>query len=134
MSELKPYTSGYMKPPEEHRFKKGKSGNPRGRPPKKSNHLKDTVDAVKKTKVTIKGEDRKITIEEALALKLRELVIKGHPRALAIFDAYAPHATSNIEEPFVLEEHNDMTMILRLRRDFLHEIRRSREEEANEGN
>ena len=32
MSDLKPHTSGYMKPPAAHCFKKGQSGNPKGRP------------------------------------------------------------------------------------------------------
>jgi len=35
MTRKKATASNYRKPPEEHQFKKGKSGNPNGRPPKK---------------------------------------------------------------------------------------------------
>jgi len=33
---------GYKKPPKKHRCKKGTSGNPKGRPKKKSNSLGET--------------------------------------------------------------------------------------------
>lgn len=38
------YETGYGKPPKEHRFKPGKSGNPKGRPRKKVLSLADIID------------------------------------------------------------------------------------------
>jgi hypothetical protein len=83
MTELKPYTSGYMKPPKEHRFKKGKSGNPRGRP-KEPETVASIILRVLKRKIRIAGEDRRVSLLEAIALRLRNLAIKGYLPALEI--------------------------------------------------
>jgi len=95
MSDLKPFTSGFMKPPKEHQFKLGQSGNPRGRPKKKET-LATITKRVLKTKVKIKGQDRKITIEDALALRLRELLAKGHRQAIEIYERYEPFSTASM--------------------------------------
>lgn len=87
MSDLKPYPSGYMKPPKEHRFKKGKSGNPKGRPKQPETLASITLKVLNK-KIRVKGEDRKVTLLEALALRLRELAAKGYPRAIEITRRY----------------------------------------------
>lgn len=87
MTELNPYTSGYMKPPKEHRFKKGKSGNPKGRP-KEPKTIASIMIRILNKKIRIKGEDRKVTMLEALTLRLRELAAKGHPRAIEITRRY----------------------------------------------
>lgn len=133
MTDLKPFTAGYMKPPKQHRFKKGRSGNPRGRPKKNKDGLKDILDAVKKTKVKIAGEDRSITLEEAMALRLRNLVLQGHPRALELFDKYQPHATSNIVERPSRQEDLHMIDIMRERRELIRELRASGEFQEQHG-
>ena len=73
--------AGYASPPANHQFKKGKSGNPKGRPQKKVDEF-TILQRVLKRKVNIKGEDRKIPISAALIHKLLELALSGDRRAL----------------------------------------------------
>jgi uncharacterized protein DUF5681 len=74
---------GYMSPPEHTRFKKSKSGNPKGRP-KKQDDIYTLLQRVLKRKVRVNGADRKVPIHEALIRKLRELALSGHPRAMSL--------------------------------------------------
>jgi hypothetical protein len=73
--------AGYASPPANHQFKKGKSGNPKGRPNKKVDEF-TILQRVLKRKVNLKGEDRKIPISAALIHKLLELALSGDRRAL----------------------------------------------------
>jgi hypothetical protein len=73
--------AGYASPPANHQFKKGKSGNPKGRPNKKVDEF-TILQRVLKRKVNLKGEDRKILISAALIHKLLELALSGDRRAL----------------------------------------------------
>lgn len=73
--------AGYANPPTEHRFKKGKSGNPRGRP-RKENDLWSHLDRVLRRKVKLQGSDMQMPIREALIRRLRELALAGDRRAL----------------------------------------------------
>ena len=73
--------AGYASPPANHQFKKGKSGNPKGRPKKKVDEF-TILQRVLKRKVNLKGEDRKIPISAALIHKLLELALSGDRRAL----------------------------------------------------
>ena len=74
---------GYMSPPEHTRFKKGKSGNPRGRP-KKQDDIYTLLQRVLRRKVRVNGADRKMLIREALIRKLRDLALSGDPRAISL--------------------------------------------------
>ncbi len=73
-----PYEVGYARPPKHTRFKKGLSGNPNGRPPKKPDFytelrrvLDDTVT------ITIDGEQQQVTVQQALLLRLRDEALRG---------------------------------------------------------
>lgn len=57
-----PNKVGYKNPPKSSQFKKGKSGNPRGRPPKKKQETKSHVD--------------KSTMETVLKVALREVTVR----------------------------------------------------------
>lgn len=74
---------GYMNPPEHTRFRKGRSGNPRGRPRKRED-LNTVLNRVLTRKVRVKDNDRTIAIREALIWKLRELALQGDKQALTL--------------------------------------------------
>lgn len=74
---------GYGKPPKHSQFKKGQSGNSKGRP-KGVKNFQTEVDAVLRSKVTVThgGKSKKVGTVEAALLRLREKALKGDPRAL----------------------------------------------------
>lgn len=79
MSEAAKTTAevGYGKPPPSTRFRKGQSGNPRGRP---RNRRKDVpYDAVLGRMVTIRenGKERRVTAAEAFVLQLTKKGLEG---------------------------------------------------------
>jgi hypothetical protein len=71
-----PYEVGFAKPPKETRFKKGRSGNPYGRPPKKPD-LYSELTKVLREKVTVEGQHEKVTVQQALLLRLRDHALLG---------------------------------------------------------
>jgi len=78
------YTVGYAKPPKSGQFKKGKSGNKKGRP-KGARSLKTVLQAELAQKLPVKedGKVRKISKMEALAKKLVANALSGDARALS---------------------------------------------------
>ena len=83
MTEPETPTVGFMNPPKNTQFQRGKSGNPRGRPrkPKDNNTI---LQQVLDRKVRLREGDRQLTIRNALIWKLRELTLQGDKRALAL--------------------------------------------------
>ncbi len=77
------YEVGYGKPPVEGRFRKGKSGNPKGRP-KNTRNFKTDLEEVLDAKVTVteSGKPKKVSSQKAALLRLREQALAGNPRAL----------------------------------------------------
>ena len=69
--------SGYRKPSAATRFRKGQSGNPRGRPP--GRHRDAPYEAVLGQKVTIRegGTDRQVSAAEAFLLQLTKRGLEG---------------------------------------------------------
>lgn len=76
MSDQANQPAGYANPPAQHRFKKGRSGNPRGRP-RKQDDLLSHMNWVLSRKVKLQGSDDQIPIREALISRLRELILAG---------------------------------------------------------
>jgi hypothetical protein len=73
-----PYDVGFAKPPKKTQFKKGHSGNPNGRPRKKPDlYLELTKVLHEKVNVTMDGQPEKVTVQEALLLRLRDQALQG---------------------------------------------------------
>lgn len=74
-------SEGYGKPPAATRFKKGMSGNPKGRP--KNKHKSVPYDAVLGQMVTIRedGRERRVTAAEAFLLQLTQRGLAGDSAA-----------------------------------------------------
>ncbi|MGY4615477.1 hypothetical protein ACVWZ4_000704 [Bradyrhizobium sp. USDA 4472] len=97
---------GYGRPPPEHQFKPGQSGNKRGRP-KGSKNEATVLDELFNRKVDVRqgGRLRKLSLLEAICLRCAEDALKGNLKATAFLlnrasnSAYHPSsqpATSSI--------------------------------------
>lgn len=77
-----PYEVGYTKPPKRTRFKKGQSGNSSGRPKKPPDPYTELMRVLQeKVTATLDGEPEKVTVQQALLMRLRDEAIKGKPWA-----------------------------------------------------
>jgi hypothetical protein len=74
---------GYGRPPAEHRFKKGSSGNPKGRRPKTKN-IDTLLDQELDSIVVVKEGDRavRMTKREIIVKQLAQRAMKGDPKAV----------------------------------------------------
>lgn len=79
------YDVGYKKPPPATQFKKGESGNPRGRP-KGSKNFESEVKSAFGRKIVIQenGRPRRITIGQAMLMKLTAKAVGGDMGALRL--------------------------------------------------
>lgn len=77
----KDYEVGYGKPPKQHQFKKGQSGNKKGRP-KGGEGLKTILDEQINSKITISehGKQRKVSQIEITIIALTNKAMKGDIR------------------------------------------------------
>ena len=77
-----PVSSG-RRPPPEHRFRPGQSGNPRGRPPGSKNEatiLRGILN--RRVEIRERGRVRKIPLFEAMLLRVAEEGLKGDTKAV----------------------------------------------------
>ena len=89
--DLKDFEVGYGKPPKRTRFKKGQSGNPKGRP-KGAKGFSASLHREMESKVTVRegGREVKLSKAEAAAKRLVAKALGGEMAALkmlAMFDA-----------------------------------------------
>ena len=76
------YEIGYKRPPQANRFKKGQSGNPRGRPKGARNLKTDLTEELQsRVPIILQGKKKMITKQRAMIMGLLSRAIKGDPRA-----------------------------------------------------
>lgn len=80
---------GYGKPPAEHRFKPGQSGNKKGRP-KGSKNTYTMLNEILEQKITVKENGQPVKISKKLAMLL-QLVNKGIQGDLKAISTLLPH-------------------------------------------
>lgn len=80
------YEVGYGKPPQAHRFQKGTSGNPKGRPKKDPKTVHDQIMAELQRRITVNenGKQRKVTKAYALAANFINSAAKGDHKSLQL--------------------------------------------------
>jgi Family of unknown function (DUF5681) len=77
-----PYEVGFGKPPKRTRFKKGHSGNAKGRPRKKPDLYSELTKVLREeVTITVDGQREKVTVQQALLLRLRDEALRGEPWA-----------------------------------------------------
>lgn len=89
---------GFRKPPASGRFRKGQSGNPKGRP--KGSHRMPPKDEVMGQLVTIRDGNRaqEVTAEVAFLHKVQELALKGNSSALRAYEELKGALDARIKE------------------------------------
>ena len=79
------YEVGYKKPPRHTQFRKGKSGNPAGRPKRAVNVQASLTKTLSEPVIVrIDGKPTKMSSLDAGLLNLRTNMLKGDPKAIAI--------------------------------------------------
>ena len=93
-------TVGYGRPPKKTRFKKGASGNPKGRP-KRSRNVATEIAAELDTMISVRenGRELKMTKATALAKSLVSRALNGDIRAFALLRTIHPERFGLITDP-----------------------------------
>lgn len=95
---------GYGQPPEASRFKKGTSGNPRGRPKKVMSFKAElAAELQEKLVLTENGKKRRISKQRAFIKTLTEAAIKKDTRAVTVLLACMRYFGVGAEEEAVTE-------------------------------
>lgn len=77
------YEVGFKKPPKHTQFKRGQSGNPKGRPKGSRNFSSDVKHTLKEpVRLNKDGKRKTVSTQHAALLRLREKALSGDARAL----------------------------------------------------
>ncbi|MBB4260174.1 DUF5681 domain-containing protein [Bradyrhizobium sp. CIR3A] len=128
---------GYGNPPVHSRFKRGRSGNPKGRPRGSLNFVTD-LERMLQAPVTVidGGKSRKVSSQQGLLLRLKEKAFKGEPRALDKYVSLAATFFAKTEEPAASKPlaAEDQTILERYRQEVLAEATASPQSKNEEQN
>lgn len=92
------YEVGRGKPPKHTQFKKGQTGNSKGRPKKSRNFSSDLGEVLKQTVVIHeKGQKKSVSTQLAALMRLLEKALKGDQRALERFLTMAAEYSAETE-------------------------------------
>jgi len=101
---------GYRRPPRQHQFKPGQSGNPKGRP-KGSKNAQTILREIMTGRIPARvgGKTVRMTICEAIFTKITEDALKGDPKAASFlmnrFDMNEPENTARALEAGSAEQN-----------------------------
>ena len=134
------YDVGKGKPPREHRFRPGRSGNPKGRPPKDRspdhrmmNELLVAV-ASEPIKVRIGGEEREVTKRTAIAIGLINDALTGTPmQRIRAFQALEKAGAFNVLSSSIIPSEEARRRFLQTLADEFQESEQYRPGSTNDG-
>lgn len=112
---------GRGRPPEYSRFKKGKSGNPRGRPKGARNLKTDVMEELRESIVVTEGErPTRISKQRAIIKSLVNRTLRGDSRAAhtlmsVVFRTIDPEAESSPPSPALTIEEQEVLEALKSR-------------------
>lgn len=92
---------GYKKPPKNSRFKKGQSGNPKGRPKNKINTFNDQIIKELATTVTVieNGKKKKMPKSQAIIKNMTNGALRGDPKAISQLLKFWSNLDQDLENP-----------------------------------
>jgi Family of unknown function (DUF5681) len=95
---------GYGRPPRETRWKKGQSGDPRHRKPKRLESTVAIIDRLLLTpvQISLNGETKKASALEAIVFQLLQKAMSGRGRAIRALLKYQEFANRNLERKLEL--------------------------------
>ena len=95
----KNYKVGYGRPPEQHRWKRGESGNPHRRYPARSLSTAQLIEHLLLSPVVVSenGVSKKVPALEVIILQLWRQEIEGDPQALAVRLKYEELAREGVQ-------------------------------------
>ena len=102
------YEVGYKKPPPDFQFRKGQSGNPKGRPKGVNNFKTDlAAELNERVRITEGGEEKVLTKQQVLIKRATEKGSKGDMRAIEVVFKWQ---TAHLEEEPQEDEGERMRM------------------------
>ena len=105
-------TVGYKRPPREHQFRPGQSGNPSGRP-KGARNFKSELREELSELVTVRDGDREIEVskQRALIKSMVAAAIDGNQRAAALVLAMCVRMLADAEDDDAIEDVGDREIV-----------------------